>query len=94
VYENRVLRRMCGPERKEVAEDWRRLHNEELHNLYESPNIIRVIKSRKIRWTGHVACKGELRNSYSILVRKPEGKDHLEDLGVDGEIILEWISEK
>jgi hypothetical protein len=55
VCENRVLRRIFGPARKEVAGGWRRLHNEELHNLYDSPNIIRVIKSRKMRWTGHIA---------------------------------------
>jgi hypothetical protein len=56
------------------VEDWRRLHNEELHNLYASPNIIQVIKSRKMRWSGHVACMGGMRNAYNILVRKPQGK--------------------
>jgi hypothetical protein len=55
VFENRVLRRIFGPKREEVVESWKRLHNEELHNLYASPNIIWVIKSRKMRWTGHVA---------------------------------------
>jgi hypothetical protein len=70
--ENRVLRRTFGPKKEEVAGDLRRLHNEELHNLYASPNIIRVIKFRRMRWTGHVALMG-IRNVYKILVGKPEG---------------------
>jgi hypothetical protein len=70
VFENRVLRRIFGPMRDEVAGDWRKLHNEELHNWYSSPNIIRMIKSRRMRWAGHVARIGEKR----ILVGKPEGK--------------------
>jgi hypothetical protein len=74
VFENRVLRRIFGPKRDDVTRDWRKLHNEELHNLYSSPNIIRMIKSRKIRWAGHVARMGETRNAYRILVGKPEGK--------------------
>jgi hypothetical protein len=69
VFENRVLRRIFGPKREKLAGDWRRQHNEELRNLYASPNIIRVIKSRSIRWVGgHVACMGEMRNTYNILV--------------------------
>jgi hypothetical protein len=55
VFENRVLRRISGPKREEVMEDWRKLHNEELHNLYSLPNIIRMIKSRRMRWAGHLA---------------------------------------
>jgi hypothetical protein len=62
VFENRVLRGIFGPKREEVVGGWRRLHNEELHNLYTSPDIIRVIKSKMIRWEGHVACRGEIRN--------------------------------
>jgi hypothetical protein len=58
VFENRVLRRIYGPKRVEEARYWRRLHNEELHNLYATTNIVRVIKSRRIRWTGHEACMG------------------------------------
>jgi hypothetical protein len=74
VFENRVLRRIFGPKRDEVTRGWRKLHNEELHNLYSSPSIIRVIKSRRMRWAGHVARMGERRNAYRILVVKPEGK--------------------
>ena len=59
VFENRVLRRIFGPKRDEVKGEWRKLHNEELHNLYSSPNIVRVIKSRRMRWAGHVALWGE-----------------------------------
>jgi hypothetical protein len=74
VFENRVLRRIFGPKREEVAGGWRRLHNEELHNLYASPNIIRVIKSRKMRWVGRVIRMGNMRNAYRILGGKFEGK--------------------
>jgi hypothetical protein len=63
MFENKVLRRIFGPEEEEVVGDWRRLHNEELHNLYASPNIVSVIKSRRIRWAGHVAWMGEMRNA-------------------------------
>jgi hypothetical protein len=68
VLENGVLRRICEPKRDGVAGDWRRLHNEELYNLYASPNIIRVIKSRRMRWAGHVTHMGEMKNSYEILI--------------------------
>ena len=74
VSENMVLRRIFGPRRDEVTGEWRRLHNEELNDLYSSPNIVRVIKSRRMRWAGHVAHKGEERIVYRVLVRKPEGK--------------------
>jgi hypothetical protein len=74
VFENRVLRRIFGPERKEVAGGWRRLRNEELHNLYVSPSIIKVTKSRRMRWVGHVARIGEMKNIYKTLVEKPEEK--------------------
>jgi hypothetical protein len=72
VFENRVLRKIFGPKRDGVAGGWRKLHNEELHNLYSSPSIIRIIKSRRMRWVGHVARMGE--NVYRLLVGKPEGK--------------------
>jgi hypothetical protein len=74
VFENRVLRRLFWPTRDEVTGEWRRLYNEELNDLYSSPNIIRVIKSRKMRWTGNVARMGEGRGAYRILVGRPEGR--------------------
>jgi hypothetical protein len=76
VFENRVLRKIFGPKRDEATVDWRRLHNEELNDLYSSPNI-RVIRSRKMRRAGHVARMGDRRGAYSILVRKPEGMRQL-----------------
>jgi hypothetical protein len=74
VFENRVLRRIFGPNRDEVTGEWRNLHNEELHILYSSPIIIRKFKSRRMRWAGHVARMGEERNVYRVLIGKPEGK--------------------
>jgi hypothetical protein len=74
VCENRVLRRIFGPKRDEVKGDWRKLHNEELHTLYSSPNIIRMIKSWRMRSVRHVARMGKTRNTYRILVGKPESK--------------------
>jgi hypothetical protein len=74
VFENRVLRRIFGPKRDEVTGEWRKLHKEELRDLYSSPSIIRIIKWRRIRWAGHVARMGEKRNAYRLLVGKPEGK--------------------
>ena len=74
VFENMVLRRIFGPRRGEVPGEWRRLHNEELNDLYCSPNIVRVIKSRRMRRVGHVARMGEERGVYRVLVGKPEGK--------------------
>jgi hypothetical protein len=74
VFENRVLRRIFGPKRDELTGEWRILHNEELHDLYSSPNIVQVIKTRKMRWAGHVARMGEERDVYRVLVGKPEGK--------------------
>jgi hypothetical protein len=74
VFENRVLRRIHGPKRDEVTGEWRKLNNEELHIIYSSPNIIRQIKSRRMRWVGHVARIGEERNVYKVLMGKPEGK--------------------
>jgi hypothetical protein len=76
VFENRVLRRIFGPKRDEVTGGWRKLRNEELHNLYSSPSIIKMIKSRRMRWAVNVARIGEKKNAYGILMGKPEGKDH------------------
>jgi hypothetical protein len=78
VFENRVLRRISGPKRDEVTGGWRKLHNEELHNLYSSPSIIRIMKSMKMRRAGYIARIGEKRNAYMILVGNPEGKGPLE----------------
>jgi hypothetical protein len=77
VFENMVLRRIFGPRRDEVTREWRRLHNEELNDLYSSPNIVRVIKSRRMRWAGHVAHMGEEKGVYRVLLGKPEGRKQL-----------------
>ena len=74
VFENMVLRRIFGPGRDEVTGEWRRLHNEELNDLYSSHNIVRVIKSTRMRWAGHVVRMGEERGVYRVLVGKLEGK--------------------
>jgi hypothetical protein len=74
VFENRVLRRVFGPKRDEVTGEWRKLHNEELRDLYSLPNIVWVVRSRRMRWAGHVARMGEGRGVHSVLVGKPEGK--------------------
>jgi len=70
VFENRVLRRIFGPKRDKVREEWRKLHNEELNDLYSSPNIARVIKSRRMRWAGHVERMREGRGVYRVLMGK------------------------
>jgi hypothetical protein len=80
MFENRVLRRIFGPKRDEVTGGWRKLHNEELHKLYSSPDIIRMIKSREMRLAEHVASKSEMRNVFKILVRKREVKRHFDRL--------------
>jgi hypothetical protein len=90
VSENRVLWRIYGPKKDEVVGGWRKLHNEELHNLHAPLNVIRVVINSRIRWAGHVADMGEMRN-----VKKYSGwkmcREHSEDPGVDGRIILEWM---
>jgi hypothetical protein len=89
VCENRVLRRLFGPKRDEVTEEWRKLHNNELHNLYSSPYMIRKIKSRRMRWAGHVA---RMEKSVQHFGGKAlRAGDHSEDQGVDGRKLLEWI---
>jgi hypothetical protein len=102
VFENRVLRKIFGLKREEDG-SWRKLHNDELHDLYSSPNIGRVIKSRRMRWAGHVAHMGEGRGAYRVLVGRPEGKRplgrprrrwednikmDLREIGIDG---ANWI---
>jgi hypothetical protein len=74
VFENRVLRRIFGPKRDEVTGEWRKLHNEKLHDLCSSSTIVRVMKSRRMRWARHVARMGEGRGLYRVLVGTPEGK--------------------
>jgi hypothetical protein len=78
VFENRALRRIFGGKRDEVTGEWRKPHNEELHDLYSSPNIVRVIKSGRIKWVGHVARIAKGRGVYRVLLGKPEGKRSLE----------------
>jgi hypothetical protein len=90
-YENRVLRGIFVAKRDGVTGKWRKLHNEELNDLYSLPNIVRVIKSRRMRWAVHVARMGEEREMHMVLVRKTEGKSHSGDPDVDGRIILRWI---
>jgi hypothetical protein len=94
VFENRVLRRICGPESDEVTGGWRELHNEELHDLYSSLSIIRMIKCRRMRWAEHVARMGEKRNASRLLVGKSEGKRPLGRSRCRGQIILRWILER
>ena len=77
MFENRVLRRVFGPKRDEVTGEWRKLHNEELSDLYALPNIVRVVKSRRMTWAGHVARMGEGNGVYRVLVGKPDGKKPL-----------------
>jgi hypothetical protein len=89
--ENRVLRRIFGPKGDEVTGKWRKLHNEELNDLYCSPYIVREIKSRRKRWAGHVARMGRAGMYTGFWWRNLRERDHLEDTGVDGKIILRWI---
>jgi hypothetical protein len=103
VFENRVLKRIFGPKTDGMTGGWRKLHNEERHNLYSSPSRIRIIKSRRMRWVGHVARMGEKRNVYGLLVGKPDGKrplgrprrrwiDNIKlDLLVIGLNVVDWI---
>jgi hypothetical protein len=89
VFENSVLRRIVGPKREEDG-SWRKLHNDELRNLYSSPNIARVIKSRRMRWARHVARMGRREVFTGFWMGGPKARDHWEDLGVGGRITLRW----
>jgi len=92
LFENKVLRRIFGPKRDEVTGEWRKLHNEELNDLYSSSNIVRVIKSRRMRLAMQVARMGKRRGAYRVLVGEPEWeRDHLEDPSVHRRIISRWI---
>jgi hypothetical protein len=91
VFENRVFRRIFGSKRDDVTGEWRKLHNAELHDLYSSLTTVQVIKSKRMRWAGHVVRLGEGRGVYRVLVGKPEEK---RDPGVDGRITLRWIFRK
>jgi hypothetical protein len=90
----RVLKRIFGPKRDKVTKEWRKIHIEELNDLYSSPNTIWVIKSRRMRWVRHVAHIRERIGAYMVLVGKVRERDHLEDPGVDGRIIFRWIFSK
>jgi hypothetical protein len=83
-FKNRVLRRIFGPKRDEMTGEWRKLHSEELHNLYSSPDIIRQVKSRRMRWARHVARMGEERKVHKFWWESPKKRDHWEDQGEDG----------
>ena len=94
MFENMVLRRIFRPRREEVTGERRRLHNVELNDLHSSPNIVRVIKSRRMRWAGHVARMSEERGCIGSCWGNRREGDHWGDLGVDGWIILGWICRK
>jgi len=88
VFEEMVLREKYGPKRDEVKGEWRKLHNEELCDVDWFTKYYLGYHIRRMRWTGHAACRGQIRDAYRVLVRKPEERDHSEDKGVDGKIIL------
>jgi hypothetical protein len=94
VFQNRVPRRIFGPIMDNVTGEWRKLRNVELHDMYFSPNIVQVIKLRRVRWAGQVAYMGEKRGYTAFWLRNLRERDHLEDPGVSGRITLRWIFRK
>ena len=94
VFENGMLRRIFEPKRAGIIGEWRKLHNEELNGLYSSPSIVRVKKSRRVRWEGHVARMGRIEAYTGFWWGNLREKDHLGDPGVDGRLILSWIFRK
>jgi hypothetical protein len=94
VFENRVLRKVFGPKRDEVTVEWRKLHNEELNNLYSSPSIVRVVKLRRMRWAGHVAHMGKKEGCTGCWWGNLRERGYWGDPDVDGRIILRWILRK
>jgi hypothetical protein len=94
VFKNRVLRRIFGSKRNEVTGEWRKLHNKELYAQYSSPNVIQVIKSRRLRWAGRLACMRERSRVYRVLWGNLREGHHLEVPDIDGRTILKWILEK
>jgi hypothetical protein len=93
MFENRMLSmsRMFGPKREEVAGGWRRPHDDELHNFYTSLNVTGVMKSRTIRWVGHLASMRVIISAYKILLENLKERDNVDVLGINGKLILEWI---
>jgi hypothetical protein len=94
VFEKRVLRKIFGPTRDKITGEWRRLHNQELYDLYCSPNINQVIKSRRMRWAGHVAHMGAGQVHIEFWWENLRERGHLEDLGIDRRMILKWIFQR
>jgi hypothetical protein len=94
VSKHRVLRRILGPKRDEVTKEWRKLHNEEINDLYSSPNIVQVIKLKRMRWAGHVARMGRGETYTGFWWGNLRVREHLGDPGIDGRIILSWIFRK